>query len=123
MDKEIITKLQKSFEDCAREADGIEFWFARDLQELLGYEQWRNFLAVIDKAKESCKNAGQIVADHFAGVSKKVKIGSEAEREIIRIGNSMGFTLPDGLKEFGVKVGKRIKTEALGEKSFKVEIV
>ncbi len=82
MDKGIITKLQKSFEDCAREADGIEFWFARDLQELLGYDQWRNFLAVIDKAKESCKNAGQIVADHFADVSKKVKIGSEAEREI-----------------------------------------
>ena len=82
MDKEIITKLQKSFEDCAREADGIEFWFARDLQILLGYAQWRNFLATIEKAKESCNNAGQIVDDHFAGVSKKVKIGSEAEREI-----------------------------------------
>lgn len=47
----------------------------------------------------------------------------DAERKIIRIGNSMGFTLPDGLKEFGVKVGRRIKTEALGEKSFKVELI
>lgn len=45
------------------------------------------------------------------------------ERKIIRIGNSMGFTLPDGLKEFGVKVGKKVRTEALGANSFKVEIV
>src|SRR3989344_6986168 len=82
MDKLIITKLQKTFEDYAHEADGVEFWYARDLQNILGYTQWRNFLAIIDKAKESCKNAGQAIADHFAGVSKKVKIGSEAEREI-----------------------------------------
>ncbi len=82
MDKLIITKLQKTFEDYAHETDGVEFWFARDLQNILGYTQWRNFLTITDKAKESCKNAGQIIADHFAGVSKKVKIGSEAEREI-----------------------------------------
>lgn len=82
MDKLIISKLQKTFEDYARETEGVEFWFARDLQNILGYMQWRNFLVIIDKAKESCKNAGQIVADHFADVSKKVKIGSEAEREI-----------------------------------------
>jgi len=82
MDKLIITKLKKTFEDYVHETDGVEFWFARDLQQLLGYVQWRNFLATIEKAKESCKNARQMVADHFAGVSKKVKIGSEAEREI-----------------------------------------
>ena len=82
MDKLIVTKLQKTFEDYAHEADGVEFWYARDLQNILGYSQWRNFLSIIDKAKESCKNAKQIIADHFAGVSKKVKIGSEAEREI-----------------------------------------
>ena len=82
MDKLIITKLQKNFEDYAQKADGVEFWFARDLQNLLGYTQWRNFLAIVDKAKESCKNGGQITADHFADVSKKVRIGSEAEREI-----------------------------------------
>ncbi len=82
MDKQIVTKLQKTFEDYANEADGVEFWYARDLQTILGYTQWRNFLAIIDKAKESCKNAKQNIADHFAGVSKKVRIGSEAEREI-----------------------------------------
>ena len=47
----------------------------------------------------------------------------DAERKIIRIGNSMGFTLPDSLKDFGVKVGKKIKTEALGTNSFKVELI
>jgi len=82
MQKEIIQRLQKTFEDYARNSDGVEFWFARDLQILLGYVQWRNFLATIDKAKESCKNAGQITEDHFAGVSKKVELGSEAERKI-----------------------------------------
>ncbi len=46
----------------------------------------------------------------------------DAERKIIKIGNSMGFTLPDSLKEFGAKIGKRIKTEALDYRSFKVEL-
>jgi DNA-damage-inducible protein D len=82
MNKDIIVRLQRTFEDYAQKADGVEFWFARDLQILLGYTQWRNFLATIDKAKESCKNAGQIVDNHFADVSKMVSIGSEAERKI-----------------------------------------
>ena len=47
----------------------------------------------------------------------------DAERKIIRIGNSMGFTLPDSLKDFGVRVGKKVKTQALGVNSFKVELV
>jgi DNA-damage-inducible protein D len=82
MDTQIIVRLQKTFEDYANKKDGIEFWFARDLQNLLGYTQWRNFLAIIDKAKESCKNSKQILGDHFADVSKKVRLGSDAEREI-----------------------------------------
>ena len=47
----------------------------------------------------------------------------DAERKIIRIGNSMGLTLPEGLKDLGVKVGKKVRTEALGENSFKVELL
>ena len=73
MKKEIIAKLKTTFEDYVNEADGIEFWFARDLQVLLGYAQWRNFLLVIDKAKEACKNSGINTGDHFADVSKKVE--------------------------------------------------
>ena len=82
MEREIIAMLKITFEEYVKESDGVEFWFARDLQVLLGYTQWRNFVLVIDKAKESCKNSGQKIEDHFADVSKKVKIGSEAEREI-----------------------------------------
>ena len=48
----------------------------------MGYTQWRNFLNVIDKAKEACKNAGQNLTDHFADVSKLVEVGSGAERQI-----------------------------------------
>jgi DNA-damage-inducible protein D len=82
MEKEIISKLTKYFEDYVNKKEGIEFWFARDLKMLLGYEQWRNFLTVIEKAKKSCINSGNNFEDHFANVSKKVKIGSEAQREI-----------------------------------------
>lgn len=82
MKKEIIAKLKTTFEDYVNEADGVEFWFARDLQVLLGYTEWRNFLPVIDKAKEACKNSGIDTGDHFVDVNKKVEIGSGAKREI-----------------------------------------
>ncbi len=82
MDKLIITKLHRTFEEYANEKDGIEFWFARDLQNLLGYTEWRKFQNVIEKAKEACKNSGYNIKDHFVDAAKMVKIGSEAEREI-----------------------------------------
>ena len=82
MDKDLILKLKKTFEDCAREADGVEFWFARDLQNLLGYDKWENFLNVIEKAKTSCKNSRYSVNDHFPDVRKMVDVGSGAKREI-----------------------------------------
>lgn len=82
MEKAIITKLIKNFEEFAYEKDGLEFWFARDLQALLGYSKWENFINVIDKAKESCENVNQNIEDHFPSVKKKVLLGSEAIREI-----------------------------------------
>lgn len=82
MKKELIQKLHKRFEDCAHQQDGVEYWLARELQELLGYSQWRNFEQVIDKAKTACQTSGQQVSDHFAGVSKMVGIGSQTQRPI-----------------------------------------
>jgi DNA-damage-inducible protein D len=81
MEKETIIKLNKSFEESVYEQDGIEYWLARELQELLGYTDWRNFLNAVEKAKESCKTTGEAVLDHFVDVTKMVKIGSGAERK------------------------------------------
>src|SRR4030042_619701 len=82
MIKEIITKLRLSFEENAQNIDGVEFWFARDLQRLLEYDDWRNFLNVIEKAKLACKNSGQSIQDHFVDVNKMVKLGSGSERQV-----------------------------------------
>jgi DNA-damage-inducible protein D len=81
MEKETIVKLNKSFEESAYEQDGVEYWLARELQMLLGYSDWRNFINAVEKAKESCKTIGEAVLDHFVDVTKMVKIGSGAERK------------------------------------------
>lgn len=81
MEKETITKLNNCFEEYAYEQDGIEYWLARELQELLGYSDWRNFLNAISKAKDSCETTGEAVSDHFVDVTKMVQIGSGAERK------------------------------------------
>jgi len=80
MEKNTIEKLNTRFEEYAYEQDGVEYWLARELQELLGYAEWRNFLNSVNKAKESCKTSGEAVSDHFVDVNKMVKIGSGAER-------------------------------------------
>ncbi|MEI6304923.1 MAG: DNA damage-inducible protein D [Candidatus Taylorbacteria bacterium] len=83
MKTEIIHQLHKSFDEYAQKTeDGLEFWFARDLQVLLGYDEWRNFLKVIDKAKTACTNSKVSVGDQFVGVNKMIVAGKGAEREI-----------------------------------------
>ncbi len=82
MKNEIISQLHNSFESAVNETDGVEYWFARDLQFLLGYNEWRNFLKVIDKAKIACETSKQKVLDHFVDVNKMVDVGSGAKREI-----------------------------------------
>lgn len=82
MKKEIITQLNKNFEDAAHQKNGLEYWMARDLQVLLDYTQWRNFLQVIDKAKTTCLKSGQNVSDHFADVSKTIAMPKGASKEV-----------------------------------------
>jgi len=80
--KEIIVKMNKTFEESVFIQDGVEYWMARDLQALLDYAEWRNFLQVIDKAKIACVKSGQNITDHFVDVNKMVRLGSESERKI-----------------------------------------
>jgi len=71
------------FEAHAQKTDqGVEYWLARDIQQLLGYSEWRNFTLVVNKAKTACEVSGQQTTDHFVGVNKMVQIGSGTTREI-----------------------------------------
>jgi DNA-damage-inducible protein D len=84
MKKEVIARLHGQFEGLVhQETDsGVEFWFARELQEQLGYKLWQNFANVIEKAKVSCETSGTAVSDHFIDVNKMVTLGSGSQREI-----------------------------------------
>jgi hypothetical protein len=64
------------------EASHMEFWFARDLQEPLGYIRWENFLTVIQRAIASCKTIGYEPEHHFRGVTKMIALGKGGQREI-----------------------------------------
>lgn len=82
MEKDTIIKLNKRFEEYAYQQDGIEYWLARELQELLGYADWRNFLNAINKAKDSCETTGEAVSDHFVDVTKMIELGKGGKREV-----------------------------------------
>lgn len=82
MKKEIIVQLNKTFEESAYTQNGVEYWMARDMQKLLDYTEWRNFLLVIDKAKIACMNSGQNISDHFVDVNKMIPMPKGAEKDI-----------------------------------------
>ena len=83
MDKQLLA-LQTNLEAGAQRADaeGVEFWFARDLQVPLGYARWENFQTAIQRAMQSCESSGHAVMDHFRGVTKMVELGSGSQREV-----------------------------------------
>lgn len=83
MKTDFVYTLTNTFESHAQKTDdGIEFWLARDLQKLLGYGKWENFLNVISKAKIACDASGHKAGDHFPDVRKMVDLGSGSQREV-----------------------------------------
>jgi len=83
MNPKIIKSLTTDFESKKYQTkDRLDFWYARDLQELLGYKEWRNFEKIIQKAKKSCKNTGISTQDHFVDVNKSIISGKGATFEI-----------------------------------------
>ena len=83
MKKELILDLFQKFENICYLYNEVECWSARELQALLGYSKWENFEKVIDKAKDSCKNAGESIEDHFPDVRKTIAMPKTAEKEIV----------------------------------------
>lgn len=80
---DITLYSEKIFEDIKHYTEeGAEFWYARELQTVLEYSKWGNFVKVIDKAREACESAQQSTFDHFADVGKMIHLAKGAEREI-----------------------------------------
>lgn len=83
MKTDLIHSLTDSFESHAQQTEnGVEFWLARDIQHLLGYSKWENFLNVIARARTACEVSGHQVQDHFPDVRKMVDLGSGSQREV-----------------------------------------
>lgn len=85
MNKELILQMQNQFDALAQthpDATDVEFWFARDLQEPLGYVRWENFLTAIQRAIDSCKTTGYEVEHHFRGVTKLITHGKGGQRPV-----------------------------------------
>ena len=84
MDKKTIMTMKKTFDDIMHttEDGSVEFWYARELMECLGYATWRRFKEAIERAKESCESAGIEVSDHFAGTGKMIDLPKGAKREV-----------------------------------------
>jgi DNA-damage-inducible protein D len=83
MNRELIQQMQNHFDSRANKLDdGTEFWFARDLQELLGYTTWQNFSRVIKRAIESCETARIDINDHFGAITKMITLGKGGIREV-----------------------------------------
>lgn len=85
MKKELIQELFFKFENASYLYNNIECWSAREVQEILGYTKWDNFVKVIEKSKKACENAGAVISDHFADVGKMIELAKGAQREIADI--------------------------------------
>ena len=83
MKTEQVQMLTETFEGHAQQTEGgVEYWLARDVQHLLGYTKWENFLNVVNKAKTACEVSGYDIDNHFPDVRKMVDLGSGSQRDI-----------------------------------------
>ena len=82
MKQERIKILFQQFENACHVYNDVEWWSARELQAIFDYSEWRNFLKVIDKAKEACENSGNEIIDQFVDVNKLIEMAKGAQREI-----------------------------------------
>lgn len=87
MDIQKIQQYKSAFDLVAKEikdeeGNTIEVWYARELQQVLGYARWENFVVAVGRAMESCKTLGVNVDDHFREVTKMVQLGSGSQREV-----------------------------------------
>jgi DNA-damage-inducible protein D len=81
MKRELVAKLHRKFEELVHKEvqTGTEFWLARDLQQVLGYKRWSNFIRVINKARAACELAGYEATDHFLELRKMVPVEQGAD--------------------------------------------
>ena len=87
--KEIENKYTNSIFENIKHIDeyGNEFWYARELQKVLEYKEWRKLSGVIERAEKACNNSNIDVYDYFVGIDKMVEIGSGAKRKFYKACN------------------------------------
>ena len=87
MDIQKIQQYKSAFDQIVKavkddDGNSIEMWYARELQEVLGYARWENFVTAVGRAIESCKTLGINVDDHFREVTKMIALAKGAQREV-----------------------------------------
>ena len=89
MDKKRVSQIKEQFDLVIHsdESSRIEFWYARELMPLLGYERWENFDKAVSRAMDSCETSGIKVSDHFREVTKMVSLGSGAQKPVADYAN------------------------------------